>query len=542
MYKNGFTAAKGAIMVIFRVLLRPIIFGFIVYAYLFLITNTLRMNWGSILVPSVILFLPLAAMELLTSYINMKLFKEKYDSWKHGIKTRFAIIYILYFAWMLSVYIAPLIMNFIHTDLDSFFKESVFILISRPWWSLIAGLIVMSIAAVLFRRKSKGSFVFSLIVPPVLLMIAIVDFNFDITGGIQKPFIEKKLKGVKIFKYPESQCNNNFLGRLQPSFKFPGVPVIDAGDGKLFLAVGTDIDYSGCPNIVSFNLDGKRTLSKLAQNSKCPQKKAIRNLLVDNVTNLLVFMPFTFHRELLMLDKNTLGLKNVVSFKEITDDKLREQTSFNTTILDSLRRRVFMSTSSPPSLIRVGLGTKPGTGKSENYAINDLSVGDVDLNASLNNLIYDYEKNLLYALLVEGGNRSKILEFNPETLEIKREIIINQKISSIELDFQRDKIFAAVKWSKNIFVASRTKMEVIETRSSPALFIPMLRVDPNRNLVYIVDYLRGRLIIMDRDLREVLQIWDVGNKPRGMDTDEDGIYIASTLGVVVIKYKSLNIH
>lgn len=532
-------------MLVFRAILRPVIFGFFLYAYLFLIAHSLQTDLAStLLVPLIILFFPLAAMELLVSYISMKLFKEEYNSFRHGTIKRIAILYILYFTWIILLHAAPLIKHYINTDIDSFLEEGVFILISHPWWLLITGFILLCICAIFFRSKSKGSFIFSIIIPPLFLIIANANFNFDITGGIQKPFIERKLnlKGAKIYKHPEYQCEKYFWPRLQSSLKFPGVPVIDARHGKIFLPVGTNLDYSGCPNIISFNLYGNGTISKTVENSKHPQRKLIRNILLDNVTDQLIVMPFTDWREMLMFNKESLEIERDISFRVFSKDVLNELTVINSTILDVGRRRVFISTGSPPSLIRVSLEAKYGTDTTSHFALNDLSVHGVDLYASLKNLIYDHEKNLLYASLVESGHHSKILEFNPETLEILRGIEIDHEISSIELDSRRNRIYATLKWSRIILVSSRTKMKVIETRSAPALFIPMLRVDPNRDLIYIVDYLRGRLIIMDRDLRSVPQIWNVGSKPQGIDMDSEGIYVASTLGVVKIKYASLITH
>ena len=540
MFKNRLTVVKQSLVAMAGIYLRPVIFGFAIYSYLLVITNTLQRYWHSTIFTFIILFLPLAVIELLVSFISNKAAKKDNVSWRTGVKSRIIILYIIYCVWLFSLYAEPEFTLFNSTGINSVFLEGVFVLISHPLWFLIAVLLILTFAAVLFRKRSKGSFVYSLLIFPVLIILVHANFNFDIMGGLEKPLLinELKMKGVEIFEYPNNKCITSFSDRLRSPFKYPGVPAIDSKEGKVYLPIGTNNDYTGCPNIIRFNLDGSGTLTKMVQKENYPHKKLVKSIVVDNTANRIMLIFYSDWRGLLIFDKKVFALTREISLRLFSEGKLNEDTVFDSIIFDAERRKAFISTGFPPALISLNLNAKDEKGSNSDFAINSLSAGDVNSYDSLNNLIYDKENNLIYAFLVERGYRSKIFEFNAETLELKRELIINNEISSMELDGQRDVIYAAIKWSRDILVINRMKMEVIHRRSSPALYVSMIRVDPIRNMAYVVDYLQGRLIIMDRDLSNVRRIWDVGNKPRGIDVDNKGIYIASTLGVIRIKNKS----
>jgi hypothetical protein len=507
------------------------VFLFVVAVYLNIsFSQALRkdMFWKGLLV-SAILFIPIYLLEEITTVIvNRYSKKGNRPSAEPGAPAKIikiGALFVFFNIWVMYSTDPPTsYMAWMQAQINYAFKAMSLFPAARPGVAVAAGAAILALYAVFWMRFRRGRIVFSIAAPIILMVACYVFFYWNIwSRETYKDIINQP--GVELISTPAPDDEKITLNH---SARFPRALRIDPVGKKIFVSFGSIYgNPQDTPSLISTNLDGSG-MKTLILNQK--GKVLIRDFQLEDNSKDIFFCTWGYNYILYRLDRETLAITKKYSFKNL-ERQFRMYDAYDL-IPQEKRNRAFLLTGQPPALVRFNLGRENTAGFED---VLDLSRTHVtEFGSILHQAVYDDARNLIYAVAVTGDHNGMLLEFDAENMKLLREVSFPEIVISLKMDPETDEILMGCGLEKRMIAVDRKSFNVKARYDLPVSTIRNFIIDRERNKVYIVDHLGGRVFIMDRGFKRILKALRVGNKPIGMDKYGQYLYVASTLGIVKI--------
>ena len=380
---------------------------------------------------------------------------------------------------------------------------------------------------IIWVRMKLGRIFFTMAPPLGLFFSVAFLFYYNIVGGQRTADVIRQ-PGVSIV-LPFDNDNRVCL-------KFPRCLQADWKKGRLYLSAGSTVPSPApIPHLLACDLDGKnlKTFS-FSASAKRPLDKAntFREFQLEpRAEDLFVSSFFAVYR-IYRLDRVSLSVLEEIPF-DFLKNEFKEYSLFDI-VPDQAHGRIFFATGQPPTVTRmdrVGKTTK---------VLNLSKAGIAEFGSLVHILRYDEKSQRIFAIAITGiavpGNKGGLLfEVNPETMNIVRMLPLPGLPMSLELDTKNNEIMLGMALWRAVLVIDRTTFKIKQVISMPTPLIRRFDIDSQSGLLYVVDDLRGQFHIIKRITGQIVQTYNVGNKPQGMVRHGSTAYVASALGIIKIE-------
>lgn len=485
-----------------------------------------------LLAAAAIYFVPIFILERRTAGFEKRFRKEGRPPLFGGFGAAAGVtfLFILFFFW--AVY-------FVSPPKDSFLvwsqshvtyalaALSLFIY-ARPGVAVFNLLALALLYSIVWLRFRRARLFFAVAAPLLFLFANYIVFYWDIAGGVSAGEVLSRPGVSLVCEYPSTTKGTPPPAALNSSTRFPRSLRLDPEKRLIFVSFGSIYgNTKDTPSVMSSDFDGReiRTLSLKGRGSKL-----IRDFHIESGADDIFISTWQKNYKMYRVDRESLKIPDIYEFESLAD-RMKYYDTYDV-IPQTSAGRVFLFTGQPPVVIRFNLGAG-----GDDYTITTLDLtraGGLEFGSILHRAAYEPSRNVIYAIAVTGDQGGALFEIDPDSLKVLRKANFPDIVISVEPDPIRNEILLACGLKKKIIAVDMDSFKAVREYKIPIPTVRNIIADTGRGRVFLVDHLRGRVFVMDRGFKKILGVYNVGNKPIGMELYNNSLFAASTLGVVRI--------